>query len=209
MFLRKLLVPGKKEQLVLESFTEHLKLLYSALDLFKKAIEAQDKELMESVVELEREADAIRRNIIAKIYEGAFLPYLRPNLCRFAEIVDEVFDLLEDASYQYMESPLHESITTECGQIATLNLNMGEMLLMTFEALMKGDDLREKSLAIRIYEKKVDDIKFDLFKELKGIEVNNFWEGKMLSDFVASLTHISDVIEDAGDYLQVINVSMR
>ena len=209
MLLKKLFVPGKKESVVLEAFTRHLKLLCSALDVFRKAIEKQDKELMHTIIELEREADAIRRDIIANIYEGAFLPYLRPNLCRFAEIIDEVFDLLEDASYQYLESPLHDAIRNDCGRIAALNLKMGEMLLMTFQALMKGDDVREKSLAIRIYEKKADDMKFDLFRELKEIEVKNFWEGKILSDFVASLTNVSDVIEDASDYLQLINVGMR
>jgi predicted phosphate transport protein (TIGR00153 family) len=69
--------------------------------------------------------------------------------------------------------------------------------------------LREKTLAIRIYEKKVDDMKFDLIGRLRNKEVKNFWEGRALSDFISYLTHISDVIEDASDYLHIINLSMR
>jgi len=31
----------------------------------------------------------------------------------------------------------------------------------------------------------------------------------MISDFIYHLTNISDLIEDASDYLQIINVSLR
>ena len=75
--------------------------------------------------------------------------------------------------------------------------------------MLKGDDLREKTLAIRIYEKKIDDIKFGLIKDIRKIPVNNFWEGKILSDFISGITNISDIIEDASDSLQIINVSMK
>ena len=40
-------------------------------------------------------------------------------------------------------------------------------------------------------------------------EVKNFWEGKALSDFITNLVQISDIIEDAGDIIQILNVSMR
>jgi uncharacterized protein Yka (UPF0111/DUF47 family) len=75
------------------------------------------------------------------------------------------------------------------------------MLLITFEGMLKGEDLREKILSIRIYEKKVDDIKFDLIRDAQKIEITNFWEGEILSQLFSCLTSISDVIEDAGDHL--------
>jgi hypothetical protein len=82
------------------------------------------------------------------------------------------------------------------------------MLLLTFEAMLRGEDLREKTLAIRIYEKKVDDIKIALYRDAKGVAVDGFWEGKILADFISGLTGISDIIEDAGDQLQIILVTM-
>ena len=208
MLLKKLFVPDKKERVVIENLAKHIKLLCSALGVFEKAIKGQNKQLMRGIIDLEREGDVIRREIVSTIYEGAFLPYLRPGLCKFAEIVDKVFDLLEDAAYQYLDLKVYESIQGNCSQISTLNLGMGEMLLISFEALMSGGDLREKALAIRAYEKKIDDIKFDLFEELKKIDVKTFWEGKALSDFFSSLTSVSDVIEDASDYLQVIKAGL-
>jgi uncharacterized protein Yka (UPF0111/DUF47 family) len=41
------------------------------------------------------------------------------------------------------------------------------------------------------------------------VKIDNFWAGKTLSDFITNLTMISDIIEDASDHLQIINVSTR
>ncbi|MCD4778448.1 MAG: TIGR00153 family protein [Desulfobacterales bacterium] len=209
MIFEKILSLSKKEQEVTDNMREHIKLLCSACDLFRTTLENNDRNLMRNLIDLERESDSIRREIISKIYDGAFLPYLRPDLCRFVEIVDHVFDVLEDTAHYYLDGKIPEQIKNECIRVAYLNSKICEMLLITFEAMLKGDDLREKTLAIRIYEKKIDDIKFSLIKDIRKIPINNFWEGKILSDFISSLTSISDIIEDASDYLQIINVSMK
>jgi predicted phosphate transport protein (TIGR00153 family) len=211
VLLEKVFSGGKTEQKVIENIRRHIKILSSASDCFKKALAERDKDQMLCVPDLEREGDIVRREIISNIYEGAFLPFLRPNICRFVEIVDEAFDELEDAAleFEYLDSGLDREIEEYCIQIADINLKMCEMLLIAFEALFHKEDLREKNLAIRIYEKKVDEIKLDLVKKLRKREVKDFWEGKMLSDFVSYLTHISDVIEGASDYLYIMNVSLR
>ena len=164
---------------------------------------------MREVIDLEREGDSVRREIISTIYAGAFLPYLRPDLCRFVETLDRVFDSLEDTALNYSDVVLPEQIKEECVRVALMNNNMCEMLAISFDAMVNGEDLREKALAIRIYEKKIDDIKFSILKEIRTIPVDNFWQGRTLAEFVSDLTTISDMIEDASDYLQIINVSMR
>ena len=209
MYLKKILSGGKKEQRVIENIKSHIKLLYNSCGFFKTALEINDRNLIRKVMYLESEGDSIRREIISNIYNGAFLPYLRPDLCKFVEIVDSVFDLLEDTAALCLDMELPEQIKDECIRVAFLNSRICEMLLITFEAMMKGKDLREKTLAIRIYEKKIDDIKFSLTKKIRSLPVETFWEGKILSDFISGLTMISDIIEDASDYLQIINVSMR
>jgi predicted phosphate transport protein (TIGR00153 family) len=164
---------------------------------------------MRHVADLEREGDSIRREIISDIYEGAFLPYFRSDLCKFVETVDHVFDHVKDTASCYLETKLPEDIREECIRVAVLNVGICEMLLLTFEAMLRGEDLREKTLAIRIYEKKVDDIKFGLCRDVRRTSISSFWEGKFLADFISGLTGISDIIEDASDYLQIILVSMR
>ena len=209
MLLKKILSKGKKERGVIESIRRHIKLLFTACEAFKSALETDNRNVMQNVGDLEREGDSIRREIISNIYEGAFLPYLRPDLCKFVEIVDDVFDLLQDSASHYLNTEIPDQIKGERVRVALLNIGICEMLLITFEAMLEGDDLREKTLAIRIYEKKIDDIKNSLIKEAIEIPTRNFWEGKILSDFISSLTMISDTIEDASDQLQMINVSMK
>ncbi len=209
MFLKKIFDYGKKEERVIENIKKHLELLCNACDSFHRAMEENDQNLVSEVVDSEREGDSIRREIIANIYAGAFLPYLRPDLCRFAEIVDRVFDLLQETALYYLEVKLPEHIKDECVRVAFLNARMCEILLISFDAMLNGEDLREKALAIRIYEKKIDDIEFGIVRDLRRIPVDDFWQGKVLADFVSGLTSISDAMEDAGDHLQIINVSMK
>ena len=209
--LEKVFSGGKTEQRVIENIKKHIKTLCSASDCFKKAVEEQNKDLMLCVSDLEREGDSIRREIISTIYEGAFLPFLRPNICRFVEVVDEAFDTLKDAAlaFDYLDPQLDKEIEDEYIEISDINLKMCEMLLLAFETLSSREDLREKTLAIRIYEKKIDELKFDLLNKLRTKEVKGYWEGKILSDFISYLTQVSDVVEDASDYLYIISVSLK
>ena len=209
MFLEKIFSHGKKERYVIEDIRRHIELLCKACDAFTVALEKQNRDLIWEVVDLEREADSVRRQVISHIYEGAFLPYLRPDLCKFVEIVDEVFDVLKEAAFYCVENKIPEPLRDESIRVALLNFRMCDMLMSSFEAMLEGEDLREKTLAVRIFEKKIDDIKHDLSKEAEGVRIDNFWAGKALSDFIANLTMISDIIEDASDHLQIINVSTR
>jgi predicted phosphate transport protein (TIGR00153 family) len=209
MIFEKLLSHGKKEREVVEDIKRHIGLLCTACENFRTSLEKRDLNLMWEVVELEREADSVRREVISHIYEGAFLPYLRPDLCKFVEIVDEVFDLLKETAFCCIEKEIPELLRDESIRVALLNFRMCDMLLISFEAMLKGEDLRERSLAVRIFEKKIDDIKMNLIKEAEQVPIENFWVGKRLSDFITNLTMISDSIEDASDHLQIINVSTR
>jgi len=209
MILEKIFSHGKKERQVTEAIERHIQLLCTACLLFKDALERNDRNLLWDVIELERDADAVRRDVIAHIYEGAFLPYIRPDLCKFVEIVDEVFDELKDTAFCGLDCALPEPLRDESIRVALLNFRMAEMLLISFEAMIKGDDLRDKILGIRIYEKKIDDIKLILFKDAEQVPTASFWEGKKISDLLTGLTMISDFIEDASDHLQIINVSTR
>ncbi|WP_297212445.1 MULTISPECIES: TIGR00153 family protein [Thermodesulfovibrio] len=209
--LGKLISGGKLEKKVIEDIKTHIKILCSAAECFRNSISTDNKEATFCVADLEREADSIRREIISTIHQGAFLPFIRPNICRFIEMVDEAFDSLEDAAFEfrYVRSDLYKLIKPECEKIGKINSSMCELLLIAFDTLIEKGDLKEKNLAIRIYEKQVDDIKFDITEKLRTVELNNFWDGKIISDFVSYVTKISDLIEDASDYLYIIEVSLR
>ncbi|MFQ3574001.1 MAG: DUF47 family protein [Thermodesulfovibrionales bacterium] len=80
---------------------------------------------------------------------------------------------------------------------------------MPFINLSGRGNIKEKNLAIRLCENLVDDLKFEITEKILKIDVKNFWEGKILSDYVDSITRISDLIEDASDYLYIIEISLK
>lgn len=209
MFLKKLLGQGSLEKQVIQDMDRHVRLLGDGCQAFLQAIRENDHPGMRLVKELEREADAIRRDIVYHIYKGAFLPYLRPELSRFVEIVDQGFDVLEYAAACYLEIRFPDSLRSEAARVAFLNRQMCDMLRITFQAMMAGENLREKLLAIRIYEKRVDDLKFGLMKDARAIPIDDFWEGELLSGFLSRLCSVSDLVEDASDHLGIISSIIR
>ncbi|MCS7214818.1 MAG: TIGR00153 family protein [Thermodesulfovibrio sp.] len=207
----KLISGGKLEKRVIKDIQTHIRILCSALECFRHSLSTENRQETSCVADLEREADSVRREIISTIHQGAFLPFIRPNICRFIEMVDEAFDTLEDAAFEfrYLKDDIYKIIKNECEHIAKINSAMCEILSIAFDTLLEKGDLKEKNLAIRIYEKQVDDLKFEIVDKLRHLEITNFWDGKIISDFVEYITKISDLIEDASDYLYIIEISLK
>ncbi|HID42532.1 MAG TPA: TIGR00153 family protein [Archaeoglobaceae archaeon] len=209
--LFKRIVGGKKEAEVLEKIREHLSTVKVACEIFFVALEKNDSHLLKEVCELEKMGDTIRREIALLLYEGAFLPAIRGDLYYFSEIVDEIFDTLEDTAIGYTRllKELPPEIREKCIRVSKINLKMSKHLISAFDALGEEEDLKDKTIRIRAAEREVDIIKNDIIKNLVKIDVKNYWEGKTLSDFVEDLVDISDVIENAADLIQILNVSLR
>lgn len=209
--LEKLLGGGKLEKKVLDNTKKYLQILRSAVECLKNTFLTENIEGTYCVDALEREADSLRREIISTIYEGAFLPYIRPNICNFIEITEKAFDALKTCAFEfrYLNKDFFQKIKEDVLRIANINLDMSEILIKAFEALIEKNNIREKNLAIRIYEKKVDEIKLDIAEKIRKWEITNFWDGKNISEFIEALAKISDIIEDASDYLYIIDLSLK
>ena len=209
--LEKFFGGGKLEKKALESIKNYLQIFISAQECLKNLFLTENLEKSYCIENLEREADSIRRKIISTIYEGAFLPYIRPNLCAFIEITEKAFDFMKICAFEfrYLNKEFYQTIKEEVLKIANINIEMAEILYRAFQSLMEKNNLREKNLAIRIYEKKVDEIKLDLTEKVRDKEVINFWEGKNIDEFLNALVKISDIIEDASDYLYILDISLK
>ncbi len=199
----------KKEKVVFELIKKHLELLNKSSDLLLKLLKEGNRELIEEIMDTEREADVVRREILSVLYKGAFLPYLRPSLYRFVELLDETVDLIEDVARVIAYVDIPEDVQEEIVQIGFFNTKMSEMLSMSFDAFVKGFAIQEKILAIRIYEKRIDELSHDLTEKLVCVPVNDFWTGQNLFMLVTNLTKVSDLIEDCGDVLSLLDLSMK
>lgn len=200
---------NRKEEAALKAMHEHLQLMCVANDALAALINNGETSRAKAIYDLEREGDMARRHALSIIFEGAFLPYLRPSLCRFVELVDQAFDTVEDTARFFERISLHDTIAQECRTVTSLNKQMCEILQIAFQLAVQGEDIREQVLAIRILEKRVDDLKSDIFQKIQDVPIANFWQGKFYADFLESLTTFSDLIEDASDALYVLTVSFR
>ncbi|MGQ9669773.1 MAG: DUF47 family protein [Desulfosoma sp.] len=200
---------NRNEEAALKAMHEHLQLMCVANEALAALINSEEASQVEAIYDLEREGDLVRRRALSIIFEGAFLPYLRPSLCRFVELVDQAFDTVEDTARFFERISLHDAIAQECRTVTSLNKQMCEILQIAFQLAVQGEDIREQVLAIRILEKRVDDLKADIFQKIQDIPIANFWQGKFYGDFLESLTSFSDLIEDASDALYVLTVSFR
>jgi hypothetical protein len=208
--LKKIILGGEKEGEIIDLFKEHIEKLSEAAEILKLEIENDDKSLNYEICELERTGDIIRREIALRLYEGAFLPGIRGNFYRLAEIMDEALDLVEDTSvYFTLLQVLNVEIRDLCIRIAEINCKMTDYLYAAFDSLEKDEDLSDKTIKIRAKEQEADGLKRQIQKKLLEQKIDSFWEGKVLSDFIDSLVSISDKIEDAADIIQVLNVSLK
>jgi len=205
---KRLFSSEKHEQVVLQEMKKHLELLERASQCLVNFLKSGDRSFLDEIFEIEREGDIVRRDILTVLYKGAFLPYLRPSLYRFVELVDETLDLVEDAARLLEFVSLSQSLRDDAFQIAVLNTEMVQMLIIAFDSFVAGDDLKEKILAIRLYEKRIDDLYHDLSYRLVDVPVENFWQGRGLADFLSFLVKISDLVEDIADVLSLIHLSL-
>ena len=206
---RRFVLGGVKENQVIEKMREHLNYVIEANELLKVMIENDDKELAKEICEIEKLGDVVRREIALRLYEGAFIPGLRANLYRLAELIDEIIDEVEDTSINYnLISNLDGEIRHDCLRIAEINVKMSYDLISAFECLQNECELKDKTLVIRVREEEIDRIKEELYKKMIKKEVKSYWEGEILSDFIKHLVNISDLIEDAADVIQILNVSL-
>lgn len=214
MFFKRVFFGGELENEVLDLIREHLEILMNACETFKLALETEDDSLLSSVCEFEDEGDRIRRDIAMRIYEGAFLPYLRANIYRFAEIVDEAIDTIEDTTYDYIYlracdgRKLLDMAKEDLLRISELNWKASKRLLEAFNALIEGGDLSDITVKIRVYEREVDLIKHKLNEKIRGVDAD-VWSALTFVDLIHHITSVTDLVEDAGDVIQIINVSLR
>ncbi|MEM0503077.1 MAG: TIGR00153 family protein [Archaeoglobaceae archaeon] len=199
----------KAEERVVNGISQMMNLAFSACETLKKAVEDRNKALLEDVFRFERDGDEIRRNITQEIYRGAFLPYLRPNIFRLIETVDEILNTAEESAMNFQKIRDMKFLEIdEIYSILEINVRICSILSKNFSAFLRDPErLREGVIVVRMMEKEADNIKFAILEKLKTFNVD-FWDGYFIANFVNSLEKLSDVAEDAMDMLQIILLSL-
>lgn len=200
----------KAEERVLDNIGKMLSFSIEACDLLKKAVLKGDRALLDEISKIERDGDDLRRGTAREIYKGAFLPYLRSNILRLVEDVDDILNTLDKAGKYCRKIQNLEFLrsTFEVERILDLNLILCKIMAKNFiEFFRDPEKLKETAIVVRMLEKEADTLKHSALEVMRN-ERFEFWDGLFTFNFVEAIEEVSDVVEDTMDTLQVVVLSL-
>ena len=204
----------KKEQQVKEFMKEHLEKVKECLDIYEATIalylngkEEEANVSSYNVHKKEHEADECRRKILAKLSEGAFLPFFREDYLGIVELVDKIANRAKTVTQtMVIEGPKIPQEMREDIRVLT------HKAVITLEPLLKLFDVplldKSKSLAliqeISTREQVADSIEFKILKKLfKEINIS-LAEKIIIGNLVTIIAEVADAIENVGDRIQIL-----
>jgi predicted phosphate transport protein (TIGR00153 family) len=196
----------KAEERVIGNIEAMLKLSPIACELLQKAVMEKDRSLLEEISRIERDGDDLRRETARIIYKGAFIPYLRSNILRLVEDVDDILNTVDKAGKYCRKINdlgfIRSSV--EVGRLLEINVLLCKIMSKNFIEFFKDPEkLKEAAIVVRMLEKEADNMKHSALESLRSRDVE-FWDGLFTFNFIESIEEISDVVEDTMDTLQVI-----
>ncbi|ACX73405.1 Putative phosphate transport regulator [Methanocaldococcus vulcanius M7] len=181
------------------------------LELLKYYMKTRDKKILAEIIKIEEEGDEITKTIRINL-EEAFLPNMRRELSRSAELLDETLDSLKHAAmlYELLKTDFDEYLNNEITIILKITVEMFKYLEEVLNIIENGGTLDPTIKEIKDREKFIDDIYQNrIYKYLINLEVKSFWEGKIICDFIDNVVNISDYIEDVADELHIIYLHIK
>jgi len=204
----------KKEKKVKETIIEHLNVVNQTVNSMLATIEsyvtgsfkeASDKAFNTHL--LESKADALRRDIIASLYRGAFFPSIREDLINYIAKQDKIADRAESCcDFIISQKPkIPEKFSEDIIRLARATqetlMPMDEAVEHYFES---DEKIRSAIREVNTKEEEVDTIEWHLTERIFQSDEISLAEKIHLREFVFHIVHISDVIEDAADMLDSV-----
>lgn len=212
---------GKKETEVKELFLNHvnsvkkaLMALHTALTCYiNKDIECARTKGYEVHI-AESEADTYRRNVIKKLYSGAFLPMIREDLIRFIAHQDKIADRAESCSdFCMTQKPkIPEQFNENILTLLNLSIDVFKPYTEAIGALLDKkssyEEVKMKIHEVNTSEEKADTAEWHLIEDIFNADIP-LYEKMHLRELVFHIVNISDVIEDAADDIDLLMVKQQ
>ncbi|MEM1830388.1 MAG: DUF47 family protein [Desulfurococcaceae archaeon] len=206
-----------REKKALELYIEHaskiVSIVYHALIAIKAHKEGNWEKFSEEwrrVFDEEREADELKRKILAELAEGVFHPIDREEVVRLAITSDDI------ASYAkawcrrisfIKENELPSTLIDKLIEMANYVYEAAKIILEASRELLAGHRSKVLELAnkIELYEEKVDDLHVDALQEVllycNSAKTSNCMLAKEITDTVENP---ADKCEEVADVLRSI-----
>jgi len=206
----------RKEKQVNQLILKHLEEVDACLKTALKAIEKylssnieKAKSLALEVDHIETETDSVRREIIGKLYSGAYLPSLRSDILHLVEHLDKIADGAEACCDFFLDQ--RPEIPQE---MKSKFLKVMERSVSTFAPLKKAirsffqesfdiETIRERTKEVGVIESDVDKEEWDITRDIFNTELD-CGHKLHLKLCLESIVGISDRAEDAADELEII-----
>ncbi|MBW2339494.1 MAG: DUF47 domain-containing protein [Deltaproteobacteria bacterium] len=205
----------KKEKAVNELILKHLgsmddclKLAFNTVKEYLSGNIEEAKLLALKVDSSETKTDEVLREIMSKLYSGAYLPSLRSDILHLAQDLDSLANAAEACCDFFLDQrpDIPEEMRHKFLGIMEKSVSSCIPLREGVALFFKDDDIktiREKAREVGIRESDVDKEEWDITRDI--FKTNLDYGHKIhLRLCVESIVEISDRAEDASDQLQLI-----
>jgi predicted phosphate transport protein (TIGR00153 family) len=205
----------RKEKEINELILKHLDSVWSCLQLALSTVKEylddhinEAKALALKVDRTETEADTILREIMSKLYSGAYLPSLRSDIFHLGQHMDGIANAAEACCDVFLDQrpDIPQEMRPHFWRIMEGSISCCTPLMEATRSFLKGEDpgiIQENARKVGIMESEVDKEEWDLTRDIfkTDLECGHKIHLKQCLD---KITTISDRAEDTSDQLQLI-----
>ncbi|MBW2077941.1 MAG: DUF47 domain-containing protein, partial [Deltaproteobacteria bacterium] len=159
------------------------------------------KVLAINVDKYETDTDCVRREIISKLYSGAYLPSLRSDILHLAEHLDKIADGAEACCDFFLDQrpevpkEMKEIFLKIMQESISSFISLKEAVGSFFTNKFDIETIREKTKEVGVIESAVDKMEWDITRDIFKTELD-YGHEIHLKMCLESMVEISDRVED-------------
>jgi predicted phosphate transport protein (TIGR00153 family) len=208
-------MPFRKEKEVNKLILKHLDSVCSCLQLARETVKEylndnleESKSLALKVDKSETETDSILREIMSRLYSGAYLPSLRSDIFHLIQYLDGVANAAEACCDFFLDQrpDIPHDMKPRFQSIMEKSITSCAPLSESVSSFFKNEDIgtiRERAKEVGIMESEVDKEEWDLTRDIFKTDLD-YGHKIHLKQCLESIVTISDRAEDTSDQLQLI-----
>ena len=205
----------RKEKEVNKLILKHLDSVCSCLQLARQTVEEylndnleESKSLALKVDKSETETDSILRDIMSRLYSGAYLPSLRSDIFHLIQHLDGVANAAEACCDFFLDQrpDIPDDMKPRFQSIMEKSIASCAPLSESVSSFFKNKEIetvRERAKEVGIMESDVDKEEWDLTRDIFKTDLD-YGRKIHLKQCLESIVTISDRAEDTSDQLQLI-----
>ena len=171
----------------------------------REGVSEEFKERLDTVGELETQADSLRRDIEQKLYKNILIPDSRGDVLGLIETADDVLTLFQSSLWAfYIEKPvIHDQFTSGYKRLTNMVIKAVDELALSCRAFFRNPHaVPSHNAKVTLYEKEADKVSSDLKVQIFESKIT-LVEKLHLRDFVNGIDGIADHAEDVADRLSI------